>query len=31
VIGEITGDADLIDMPDMRVRAAAGSERLTRY
>jgi phosphoribosylformylglycinamidine cyclo-ligase len=31
VIGEITGEAGVIDMPHMRIRAAAGSERLARY
>ncbi len=31
VIGEITADADVIDMPHMRIRAAAGSDRLARY
>jgi phosphoribosylformylglycinamidine cyclo-ligase len=31
VIGEITGENDVIDMPGMRIRALAGSERLTRY
>jgi phosphoribosylaminoimidazole (AIR) synthetase len=31
VIGEITADADLIELPDMRVRAVAGSEHLTQY
>jgi phosphoribosylformylglycinamidine cyclo-ligase len=30
-IGEITAEADVIDMPQMRIRALAGSERLTRY
>ncbi len=31
VIGRITEDAGVIDLPHMRIRAAAGSERLTRY
>jgi phosphoribosylformylglycinamidine cyclo-ligase len=31
VIGEITGDADVIELPHMRIRAVAGSERLTQY
>ena len=31
IIGEITAEDDVIDMPDMRIRAVAGTERLTRY
>ena len=31
VIGRITEDAGVVDLPHMRIRAAAGSERLTRY
>jgi hypothetical protein len=31
VIGEITADADVIDLPRMRVRAGAGSARLAQY
>lgn len=31
VIGEITSEADVIDLPHMRIRAVAGSQRLTRY
>ena len=31
VIGEITGDVDVIELPHMRIRAVAGSERLTQY
>ncbi len=30
VIGSITDDADVIELPDMRVRAAAGSDKLTQ-
>jgi phosphoribosylformylglycinamidine cyclo-ligase len=31
VIGEITDDAELIDLPHERIRADAGSDRLTKY
>jgi phosphoribosylformylglycinamidine cyclo-ligase len=31
VIGEITADADVIDLPRMRIRAGAGSARLAQY
>jgi phosphoribosylformylglycinamidine cyclo-ligase len=31
VIGEITAEADVIELPHMRIHAAAGSERLTQY
>jgi hypothetical protein len=31
VIGEITAEADVIELPHMRIRAVAGSDRLTRY
>ncbi|MGH2861963.1 MAG: phosphoribosylformylglycinamidine cyclo-ligase [Solirubrobacteraceae bacterium] len=31
VIGAISGDAGAIDLPHMRIRAAAGGERLERY
>ena len=31
VIGEITADAGVIDVPPLRIRAAAGSERLAQY
>ncbi len=31
VIGRITEDAGVVDLPHMRIRAATGSERLTRY
>jgi phosphoribosylformylglycinamidine cyclo-ligase len=31
VIGEVSGDAYVIDMPHMRIHAVAGSERLTQY
>jgi phosphoribosylformylglycinamidine cyclo-ligase len=31
VIGRITDDADVIDLPHMGIRATAGSGRLTRY
>jgi phosphoribosylaminoimidazole (AIR) synthetase len=30
LIGSITDDADVIELPDMRVRAAAGSDQLTQ-
>jgi phosphoribosylformylglycinamidine cyclo-ligase len=31
VIGRITEDAGVVDLPHMRIHAVAGSERLTRY
>jgi phosphoribosylformylglycinamidine cyclo-ligase len=31
VIGQITDEEDVIELPHMRIRAAAGSERLTKY
>lgn len=31
VIGAVTSDADVIELPHMRIRAAAGSDRLTQY
>jgi phosphoribosylformylglycinamidine cyclo-ligase len=31
VIGEINAEADVIELPHMRIRAVAGSDRLTRY
>jgi hypothetical protein len=30
VIGEVTADADVIELPHMGIRAAAGSDRLTQ-
>jgi hypothetical protein len=30
LIGSITDEADVIELPDMRVRAAAGSDQLTQ-
>ena len=31
VIGQITDDADVIELPHMRIRATSGSDRLTSY
>lgn len=31
VIGAVTADTDVIELPHMRIRAAAGSDRLTQY
>jgi phosphoribosylformylglycinamidine cyclo-ligase len=31
VIGELTGDADLIEVPSLQIRAAAGADRLTNH